>query len=444
MFKIFILNLFLIASLSTQAFSMKYVHEGHFVFDAERKYMKVFTDQQITVDHPNQYGYEVYGPHGLEEWLKILGVSYRRLPEFEHDHSNKDFLGYPTPSEVYKRVQKLVDENPDILKSFSIGKSHNDVDILTVKLSDNVEKDEVEPEFKYIANMHGNEIVGRELMVLFLEDIVQRYRDQDAEAVSLINNTEIYIIPTMNPDGSAKKRRGNGRWIDLNRDFPDFTTQDNDNTPEGRQPETQAVMIFQAQRNFALSANFHGGTKVVNYPWDTSEEVAPLNPLIIALSKEYASKVDGMYNSTEFQHGIVNGYRWYEVNGGMQDWSYNWHGDLQVTIELSHQKWPDYSGIPQFYEDNAWSLTRFASRIHQGLGFKFDDKKTKGKVTISTLGSAGKEKIGEYRFAGGEYYKVLPIGFYQVEIKLEDGTEYSFNQSVEFPIKKENGNYIQL
>ena len=65
--------------------------------------MKVFTDQQITVDHPNQYGYEVYGPHGLEEWIRILGVGYRKLPEFEHDHSNKDFLGYPTPTEVYKR-----------------------------------------------------------------------------------------------------------------------------------------------------------------------------------------------------------------------------------------------------------------------------------------------------------------------------------------------------
>ena len=46
-----------------------------------------------------------------------------------------------------------------------------------------------------------------------------------------------------------------------------------------------------------------------------------------------------MRDSTEFPGGIVNGYDWYEVNGGMQDWSYYWHNDLQVTIELSNMKW---------------------------------------------------------------------------------------------------------
>ena len=46
-----------------------------------------------------------------------------------------------------------------------------------------------------------------------------------------------------------------------------------------------------------------------------------------------------MRNSDEFPGGVVNGYDWYEVNGGMQDWSYYWHNDLQVTIELSDMKW---------------------------------------------------------------------------------------------------------
>src|SRR5690606_27488049 len=134
---------------------------------------------------------------------------------------------------------------------------------------------ELEPEFKYIANMHGDEIVGRELMVLLLEDLTARYSEGNPEITSLINNTEIYIIPSMNPDGAESRRRGNSRWVDLNRNFPDFTT-DNVNRPDGRQPETQAIMAFQASRQFALSANFHGGTECVNYPWDTSGDRFPL------------------------------------------------------------------------------------------------------------------------------------------------------------------------
>jgi hypothetical protein len=31
----------------------------------------------------------------------------------------------------------------------------------------------------------------------------------------------LHILPTMNPDGFALRRRGNANNIDLNRDFPD-------------------------------------------------------------------------------------------------------------------------------------------------------------------------------------------------------------------------------
>ena len=52
------------------------------------------------------------------------------------------------------------------MRMFSLGKTHEGKDIWAIKISDNPETDELEPEVKYIANMHGDEIVGRELMVL--------------------------------------------------------------------------------------------------------------------------------------------------------------------------------------------------------------------------------------------------------------------------------------
>ena len=138
------------------------------------------------------------------------------------------------------------------MRMFSLGKTHEDKDIWAIKISDNPENDELEPEVKYIANMHGDEIVGRELMVLLIREIALGYRILDPKIVNLVNNLEIFIVPSMNPDGADYARRGNSRWVDLNRDFPDFTTRDNQNTPDGRQPETKAIMEFQANRNFSF------------------------------------------------------------------------------------------------------------------------------------------------------------------------------------------------
>ena len=252
-------------------------------------------------------------------------------------------------------------------------------------------------------------------------------------------------MPSMNPDGAAAKRRGNARYSDLNRDFPDFTTTDNNNDLKGREPETKAIMQFQAKHKFALSANFHGGSVVVNYPWDTHADDAPLTSLIVDLSKEYASFNEPMRNSSRFQDGIVNGYRWYHVDGGMQDWSYYWYNDLQVTIELSDHKWPNYDDIPQFYEENRESLVQYLNRVHQGAGFNFKDTQDlSGKVEIKKLKFLPNDKemtLGSYPFSGSEFYKVLPIGRYQFTVTLNNGTVKIFNTRVDFNTSHKNGNY---
>jgi hypothetical protein len=420
---------------TTQAYTQDIVEEGHYLFDSDKRLIQLIKGQaELTIDHVGSYGYEVYGPLGTGQWLSDIAahhdIAVIDLESQKETKAAKDaFNSYPTPDQIAERLTRLEQRYPDIVKVFSVGTSGNGHEILAVKLSDNVELDEVEPEFKYIANMHGDEIVGRELMVLLLEDLTARYAEGNAEIRSLIDNTEIYIIPSMNPDGAERRQRGNARWVDLNRNFPDFTTRDNVNTPSGRQVETQAIMAFQAQRKFALSANFHGGTECVNYPWDTSGEAFPLLDLVKLLSKEYADEVPGMRNSREFAGGITNGYEWYEVDGGMQDWSYNWHGDLQVTIELSHQKWPNYSTVPQYYRWNRNSMLRYMSRVHQGAGFKFESA-TSGRVRIEKLGASRNIQIGEYTFGDGEFYKVLEAGQYRFHITDSNGNQRTITRTV--------------
>lgn len=434
---------------TTQVFAQDVVEEGHYLFDSNKKLIKLIQGQgDLTIDHVGKHGYEVYGPAGIGQWLQDIAdnneIAMINLDEGKDNKAMKDaFASYPTPGQIATRLQELQAKFPKIFKVFSLGQSGNGHEILAVKLSDNVEQDELEPEFKYIANMHGDEIVGREMMVLLLEDLTERFANGDKEIVSLINNSEIFIIPSMNPDGAESRRRGNARWSDLNRNFPDFTS-DNTNTTAGRQLETKAVMAFQASRKFALSANFHGGTECVNYPWDTTGDEFALVDLVKDLSVEYANEVPGMKNSTEFDGGVTNGYDWYEVDGGMQDWSYHWYGDLQVTIELSHQKWPNYSTIPQYFKWNKNSMVRYISRVHQGAGFKFSSAKS-GRVVIESVSAFKKKKmIGEFTFGDGEFYKVLEPGRYIFTITDSDGEQQSFTTKVTTQNGSFKPNYTEI
>lgn len=386
------------------------VEEGHYVSDIDgSSFNKLSKEKEVVIDHRTNLGFEAYGPKGIHKLLDKLNVLYIPLSELEQGQNKID---YPSYSQIEKKLKDITQRYPSIMTLFSIGKTIEGRELWVVKISDNPNADELEPEFKYIANMHGNEIVGRELMVKLIEDIGKSYTENNNQTKFLVQNTEIFIMPSLNPDGAEKKQRGNSRFVDLNRNFPDFSTSDNQNTPNGRQPETQAVMKFQLERNFSLSANFHGGAVVFNYPWDTIAGKHPLHDHVVNLALEYADKVPAMRNSQEFPKGIVNGYAWYEVDGGMQDWSYNWHSDLQNTIELSDNKWPSYDEVETFYKDNKDSLFSYISKSHQGFGLTFLNSPGPIKVQVRKVGL--NQPLAEYLTNKVEWFKNIADGEYEI------------------------------
>lgn len=423
------------------------VREGYFVFDGDKVLLKKFASRpELTIDQVSSQGYEVYGPLGTKKYVSTLTGSYVSLNESSHQLKsdkgyNDIYKDYPTNEDDLKTYQQLAEAYPQLVSLFSIGKTSTGLDIWAIKISDNVQEDEVEPEFAYIANMHGNEVVGRRLMVRLMQEMLESYTHGESEFESLINNNELFFIPTLNPDGYQKHQRGNAKWTDLNRNFPDFTdSSDNQNVPGNRAEETVAMMNFQAQHHISLSGSFHDGAVVVNYPWDTTQKRPPFHQMIIDLSKLYADQNEDMRTSHEFSGGITNGHDWYQVRGGMQDWAFYYHDNLMITFELSDIKWPRFSELEHQYQINRDSMISYMSKVGQGLGIHLAQAGLSGRVQLTET-TTGKD-LGSYPFFGSEWYKILPAGKYLLNVKASNGQEWTTEGEV--TENQVDGSFISL
>ncbi|KAM4678084.1 carboxypeptidase M isoform 2-T2 [Discoglossus pictus] len=322
---------------------------------------------------------------------------------------------------------------PTITKLHSIGKSVEDRDLWVLIVGKYPTHHTIGiPEFKYVANMHGDETVGREMLLHLIEYLVTNYQT-DPVVTELIDNTRIHIMPTMNPDGfeasaphcSFSNGRFNKNNYDLNRNFPDAF----DPNPATVQPETQAVMDWLKTETFVLSANFHGGALVASYPYDNRNDatngISPDNDFFIYIATTYASNHGNMYqglacdSANSFPNGITNGFSWYAVQGGMQDYNYIYAQCFEITLELSCCKYPNASTLPKFWNDNKVSLIEYMKQVHTGLKGQVFDMYGK-PIANAIVEVQGHRHICPYRTNTlGEYYLLLLPGSYTLNVTVQ-------------------------
>uniref|UniRef100_A0A8C7YHB7 Carboxypeptidase D, a n=1 Tax=Oryzias sinensis TaxID=183150 RepID=A0A8C7YHB7_9TELE len=330
-------------------------------------------------------------------------------------------------------LRKYSSKFPSITHLHSIGRSVENRELYVMVISDNPNVHEHgEPEFKYVGNMHGNEVVGRELLLNLIEYLCLNY-GTDPEVTELVNNTRIHIMPSMNPDGyevaregdvQGYKGRNNSNNFDLNRNFPDQFVD----ITEPRQPETTAVMNWLKMVPFVLSANLHGGSLVVNYPFDDDADgnnrysKSPDDAVFQQLSRAYSQEnplmhnghpCKELYSADVFQDGITNGAQWYSVPGGMQDWNYVNTNCFEVTIELSCVKYPMAGKLPQYWEQNYRALLQFIHQVHTGVKGTVSDIGDGSGIPNATISVEGiKHNITTAH--GGDYWRLLVPGTYSV------------------------------
>jgi hypothetical protein len=323
--------------------------------------------------------------HGIVA-LDELAVSEGRLNPFTMEKIITK-TDAPAATEDYHNYQALTDElknladrHPEIARVTTLGKSVQGRELWMMTISDNVDESENEPELLYIANMHGDEVVGRELSIYHIRRLLNEYGQND-RVTNLVNNSKMFIVASMNPDGFELHQRYSARNIDLNRNFPDFTSDDRD-TANNRAVETKAIMDLHANHHFAAAINFHGGEVCFNLPWDTtpnrsSTEKFGDDVVLSSMGRTWADSNPTMADNNSFDRGLTYGYEWYEVDGGMQDWSIYYRRSMHATVELSYSKWPSSSYLPTAWRENQEAMLAYHERALTGIHLEVIDDQGK-------------------------------------------------------------------
>ncbi|MEI6349278.1 MAG: M14 family zinc carboxypeptidase [Bacteroidota bacterium] len=358
-------------------------------------------------------------PHSTDLATGIVMSDYSSSKDINAWDTYPTYAGYLTMMSQFQTNFPNLCKIDTILASTPGGRK-----ILVAKISKNVNTPADKPQFLYTSSMHGDEITGYVLMLRLIDYLLTNY-GTNPRVTNLVDNIEIWINPLANPDGTyfggnssvSFATRFNSNWVDLNRNYPDPISG---NHPDGKswQPETQAFMDFATAHHFNMSANFHGGTELANYVWDSKYDLNADDNWWNYVSKEYAdsckksSSFNGYFTATGdgIYPGVTNGAGWYLVNGGRQDYMNYWHHCREVTLEISSTKLVSAGELPNFWNYNYLSLLNYMQQSLYGF---------RGIITdsITNLPLRAKVTVVGHDMDSTEVYSALPIGNYHRPIK---------------------------
>ena len=373
-----------------------------------------------------------------EQYQQLLAKGYRPTlltPPSMQEHyrmwdgthrETYDWDAYPTYEAYQDMMKRYAEDHPERCTYLDWGTLASGRKLMFCRIN-NGEPDG-KPKFLYTSTMHGDELTGMMLMLRLIDELCT---SDDPRILNLIDRLDIFISPCTNPDGTYHggnstvygARRNNANNVDLNRNYPDF---DDGPHPDGYeyQPETNWMMELAEQYPFTMAANYHGGSEVMNYPWDTYQPLHPDDDWWQLVCHEYADLThehDTLYMSG-YDNGIVNGYVWYSIYGSRQDYMNYYAQCREVTIECSIPYTPNPSTMPMYWTYNHESMLRYMEQclygIHGTVADSITSEPLKADVTILTHDHHGSAVSSH--LPAGDYHRPIKGGTYEVTFSCED------------------------
>jgi len=308
------------------------------------RYFEYFLDEAIVNDLIGK-GYQI----------EILHPDIINYLKDNYDSLRMTFGEYYTYAEMVQELNQIASAYPNITNLFSIGQTWQGRDVWAMKISDNPTQKEPEPRVLISAVHHAREPIGCSICMDFINYLIQNYGNNDT-ATTIVNNTEVLVVPVVNPDGyvfnetyddpwgngwrkNCRDNNNNGQMdtdydgVDLNRNYGYMWGYDNqgsspnppDETYRGpspfSEPETQAIRNLCNSDSFMYNLDYHSYGNYLIYPWGYINDLPPEPDRSIYLAMaETMTTIIGVPNN--YAYGNCYQTVGYVANGGTFDWMY--------------------------------------------------------------------------------------------------------------------------
>jgi hypothetical protein len=271
--------------------------------------------------------------------------------------------GYHNYAEMAAETLAVANAYPALVKRFSIGTSYEGRTLWALKVSDNVATDEAEPEVLFTANQHAREHLTVEMALYVLDELTSKYAT-DARIRNVVDTREIWIVPSVNPDGAEfdiatggyvfwrKNRQGPGTDLNRNWAYMWACCGGSSSDPQSElyhgsaafsEPETQRLRDFVLSRRIGgvqqirTNLDFHSYGEQFLYPYGfTFDDLAP------GLSQDqrdtFAVIGAAMAQPTGIGRAPYTAEQasdLYISDGALKDWLWAEQGVFGYTVEMS-------------------------------------------------------------------------------------------------------------
>ncbi len=303
--------------------------------------------------------------------LRVLRGSAPRLPARAKGLRTRA-AAFPAADQNYHDYTEMANEtaaiaaaNPSFVQRFSLGTTYQGRQIWALKISDNVGVDEAEPEVLFTHNQHAREHLTVEMAMYTLNNIVAGYTSGDTRVQAIVNTRELWLVPSMNPDGAEfdvatgsyalwrKNRQPNGSGstavgTDLNRNYGfqwgccggssgTFSSETYRGAAAFSAPETQRVRDFVNSRvvggvqQIKTAIDFHTYSELVLWPYGyTTANTAPG----LTADDQAALSTLGVSMASTNGYTPEQSSDLYITDGSIDDWLWGVHKIFGYTFEM--------------------------------------------------------------------------------------------------------------
>ncbi len=427
------------------------------------------TTIRVRPDTPAQLemlaGFEAYGvseipPHRLGRSydfelpdfelvnLASLGLPYEIIQPNRNVWNDEDYVSY---QEMHDLLLAVVADHPDIAVMENLGVSTRDgIIIWGLKLSDNPGLQEDEPDVHFDAVIHAREPVNLNIIAAFIEQMTDGY-GTDPDITALIDDTEIWITPIMNPEGYLyvetgidspwwrKNKRDNDEdgdfegvvyescgseypsypdGVDLNRNYQEGWSSAGSSAECSivyRGPayfsenESQLQQTLFAREQMVAAISFHSYSQYVGYCGN--------HPAGIGLCHDIAGSILKENGATGYDAEFFYG------NGQTYNWMYWEQGVEAYLIETATEFFPSGAArINDIVANNLNGMRTLLDRVHgNGIhGHAYDAVTLEplvAEVAISNDPAINQARTTEPEH--GRFWRLLVPGIYSVTVSLE-------------------------